>query len=209
MTSDLNGPGIIMQCSTIAAIHLLYNQLVIMFSPNPVMQYLLAAMILSTAVALTSAIHTPSALVGTGRSAATCGDPDDTLVFYRIHSASAFSYSYGTDLSWLSTAIRNNGYLLDGVVGRVFLTQEESTVPCYVLINIPLADTLLTTNATERDAAVAAGVHPRADVPNLHLSDRDLWKHSHVSPVQLARNELLLHYLGIGEAQRHFERWVY
>ncbi|KAF7351628.1 hypothetical protein MSAN_01595400 [Mycena sanguinolenta] len=123
------------------------------------MQHLFAAILLSIAVGLTSAIsniHAP-ALAGTGRSAATCGDPDDSLVFYRIHSASTFSYSYGTDLSFVSTAIRNSGYLLDGVMGRVFVTQEESTVPCYSLLSNALSDTLLTTNATERDAAVAAG----------------------------------------------------
>ena len=43
-------------------------------------------------------------------------------------------------------------------MGMVFLTQEESTVPCYFLSSDPaLEDNFVTTNATERDDAIASG----------------------------------------------------
>ncbi|KAJ7442091.1 hypothetical protein B0H11DRAFT_1749398, partial [Mycena galericulata] len=43
------------------------------------------------------------------------------------------------------------------IMGMVFLTQEESTVPCYFLSSDVLADNFVTINATERDAAIASG----------------------------------------------------
>ena len=42
-------------------------------------------------------------------------------------------------------------------MNMAFVTQEVSTVPCYFLSSGALEDNFLTTNATERDAAIASG----------------------------------------------------
>ncbi|KAF7374141.1 hypothetical protein MSAN_00295500 [Mycena sanguinolenta] len=101
-------------------------------------------------------LHTPST-TATERSAETCGDPDDALPWFRIHEAPSFAYSYSTDPSFISSAILHDGYVLETIMGRVFLTQEESTVPCYFLTSGTFADNFVTTNATERDTALTHG----------------------------------------------------
>ncbi|KAJ7898621.1 hypothetical protein B0H14DRAFT_2674914 [Mycena olivaceomarginata] len=124
------------------------------------MKHILSAILLSIVVggfaSALNNIHTPS-VAATERSTETCGDPDETLAFYRLHAASVFAYSYSTDAGFVSGAILNNGYVLESVIGMVFVTQEESTVPCYFLSSGTLEDNFLTTNTTERDAAIAHG----------------------------------------------------
>ncbi|KAJ7729158.1 hypothetical protein B0H16DRAFT_1587306 [Mycena metata] len=123
------------------------------------MKHILSAILLSAVVGFASAlnnIHTPL-VAATERSAETCGDPDDTLAFYRLHAASVFAYSYSTDAAFVSAAILQDGYVLESVIGMVFVTQETSTVPCYFLSSGALEDNFLTTNTTERDAAIAEG----------------------------------------------------
>ncbi|KAJ7798333.1 hypothetical protein B0H14DRAFT_2906994 [Mycena olivaceomarginata] len=123
------------------------------------MKHILSAILLSVVVGFASALnntHTPS-VAATERSAETCGDPHETLAFYRLHAASVFAYSYSTDAAFVSAAILENGYVLESVIGMVFVTHEESTVPCYFLSSGALADNFLTISATERDAAIANG----------------------------------------------------
>ncbi|KAF8173541.1 hypothetical protein K438DRAFT_1520027, partial [Mycena galopus ATCC 62051] len=88
-------------------------------------------------------------------SAETCGDPADFLPFYRIYSASLRAHFYSFDVTDLSAAILSRGYPLQTVVGMVFATQEETTVPFYhlVLKNVHL----WTTSTPERDAAIQEG----------------------------------------------------
>ncbi|KAF7374131.1 hypothetical protein MSAN_00294400 [Mycena sanguinolenta] len=130
-----------------------------MLSLSSGMKHILSTILLCTVVGLAAAtnnLHTPSTTAA-GRSTETCGDPDDTLAWFRIHAASVFAYSYSTDPSFISSAILNDGYVLDTIMGMVFLTQEESTVPCYFLSSGALLDNFVTINATERDAAIASG----------------------------------------------------
>ncbi|KAJ6450191.1 hypothetical protein C8R45DRAFT_1114266 [Mycena sanguinolenta] len=118
------------------------------------MKHILPAILLSIVVGLAAAMNN---LHVAGRSAETCGGPDDTLPWYRVNVPSLFAYAYGTDPAWISSIILNDRYVLKTIIGRVFLTQEESTVPCYFLSSDVLADNFVTINATERDAAVASG----------------------------------------------------
>ncbi|KAJ7120359.1 hypothetical protein C8R44DRAFT_982141 [Mycena epipterygia] len=117
------------------------------------MKHILPAILLSIVVGLAAAMNN---LHTAGRSAETCGDPDDTLAWYRVNVPSLFAYAYGTDPAWISSIILNDGYVLQTIMGMVFLTQEESTVPCYFLSSDVLADNFVTINATERDAAIAS-----------------------------------------------------
>ncbi|KAF7367869.1 hypothetical protein MSAN_00851400 [Mycena sanguinolenta] len=118
------------------------------------MKHILSAIFLSIVVGLAAATNN---LHTAGRSVQTCGDPDDTLPWYRVSVPSKFAYAYGTDPSWISTVILQDGFVLQTILGMVFLTQEESTVPCYFLSSDVLADNFVTINATERDAAIAGG----------------------------------------------------
>ncbi|KAF7374207.1 hypothetical protein MSAN_00302800 [Mycena sanguinolenta] len=118
------------------------------------MKHIPPSILLSIVVGLAAAMNN---LHGAGRSAETCGDPSDTLPWYRVGLISGFAYGYGTDLTWVNSVIRNNDYALQTIMGMVFLTQGESTVPCYFLASIPLVDNFVTINATERDAAIASG----------------------------------------------------
>ncbi|KAF7374231.1 hypothetical protein MSAN_00305900 [Mycena sanguinolenta] len=118
------------------------------------MKHILPSILLSILVGLAAAMNN---LHAAGRSAETCGDPDDALAWYRVGLVSQFAYGYSTDVTWVSSVIRNNEYSLQTIMGMVFLTQEESTVPCYFLESVPLVDNFVTINATERDAAIASG----------------------------------------------------
>ncbi|KAF7375423.1 hypothetical protein MSAN_00430100 [Mycena sanguinolenta] len=118
------------------------------------MKHILSTIFLSIVVGLAAATNN---LHTAGRSVQTCGDPDDTLPWYRANAPSQFEYVYSTDPAWISAIIQANGFILQTILGTVFLTQEESTVPCYFLSSSSLADNFITINATERDAAIAGG----------------------------------------------------
>ncbi|KAF7351613.1 hypothetical protein MSAN_01593800 [Mycena sanguinolenta] len=108
------------------------------------MKHILRAILLSIVVGLAAAMDNLSTAE---RSAETCGDPDDTLAWYRLYNANLVTYSYTTDISLLTTLIRGNGYALQTIMGMVFVTQEDPA----------LEDNFVTINATERDVAIANG----------------------------------------------------
>ncbi|KAF7351629.1 hypothetical protein MSAN_01595500 [Mycena sanguinolenta] len=118
------------------------------------MKHILRAILLSIVVGLAAAMDNLSTAE---RSAETCGDPDDTLAWYRLYNANLVTYSYTTDVPLVTTLILGNGYALQTIMGMVFVTQEESTVPCYFLSSPALEDNFVTINATERDVAIANG----------------------------------------------------
>ncbi|KAJ6460517.1 hypothetical protein C8R45DRAFT_1108930 [Mycena sanguinolenta] len=131
-------------------IHMLYNWRVIVVVPQLSNEAYPPCDTSSIVVGLTAAMNN---LHMAGRSAETCGDPDDTLAWFRLNWACQFVYTYSTDPAWISTVILVDKYVLQTIMGMVFLTQEDSTVPCYFLTSGILADNFFTTNATERDAA--------------------------------------------------------
>ncbi|KAJ7855485.1 hypothetical protein B0H14DRAFT_2754600 [Mycena olivaceomarginata] len=93
------------------------------------------------------------------RATQTCGDQSDAVPFYQTFNSATVDYYYTVD-GTLVDDVFAGGYVLQGVAGLVFVTQEESTVPFYRLAkpspNGVVTD-FYTTNTTERDTAIQQG----------------------------------------------------
>ncbi|KAF8182983.1 hypothetical protein K438DRAFT_1937611 [Mycena galopus ATCC 62051] len=116
---------------------------------------ILLATLLSIPLSLTAAKNLTTTPRSLARSEETCGDPADSLPFYRIYAASFPLHFYSFDVTDLSAAILSRGYTLQTVAGMVFATQEESTVPFYHLILKSVH--LWTISTAERDTAIQEG----------------------------------------------------
>jgi hypothetical protein len=90
------------------------------------------------------------------RSAETCGDPLNSVPYYRTYSSSVVDHAYTADVPALNGAIVPGGYPVQGVTGLVFITQEVSTVQFYRLYSAAATDHFFTMSTTERDNALRA-----------------------------------------------------
>jgi hypothetical protein len=84
-----------------------------------------------------------------------CGNPADALPFYRTFVSRQVDHCYTTNLQIVNG--QSATYLLQGVAGLVFTSQEESTVPFYRLYNPTIFDSFYTISATEKASALANG----------------------------------------------------
>ncbi|KAJ7796664.1 hypothetical protein B0H14DRAFT_2531565 [Mycena olivaceomarginata] len=96
------------------------------------------------------------------RTDLTCGDPSDArpLYFAELENNNDI---YTTSITDVTTRVKSQGYTFQGVVARVFVTQEPFTVPWFHLTRVvpsPIyIDDFYTTNATDRDIVVARGFY--------------------------------------------------
>ncbi|KAF7368527.1 hypothetical protein MVEN_00176000 [Mycena venus] len=95
------------------------------------------------------------------RDNSTCADPSTSVPFYFLELTSDNDF-YTTSITDVTTRI-TQGYTLQGVVARVFLTEEVSTVPLYHvtrILNTPLgADDLYTVSTADLDQVIASGFY--------------------------------------------------
>ncbi|KAJ7608393.1 hypothetical protein FB45DRAFT_1039728 [Roridomyces roridus] len=90
----------------------------------------------------------------------TCGMPADALPFYRAFNSPDTDHWYTPDVNAMNT-FNKEGWLLEGVLGLVFLTQEEGTAPLFHLINLATIDNFYTMNISEVRSRLrrGSGVH--------------------------------------------------
>ncbi|KAJ7737053.1 hypothetical protein B0H16DRAFT_1730473 [Mycena metata] len=115
------------------------------------MKHILLALLLSVTVFLTSARNTTSidAARVAGRSAETCGNPADAVLYYTLVVTGTGEYVYFSDLTGVNTELRGGTWTLQAVEAMVFLTQEVSTVPFFRLDSTSAPEVFYTASTTE------------------------------------------------------------
>jgi hypothetical protein len=89
------------------------------------------------------------------RTSQTCGDPANSLPFYRGYNSAEVDHYYTTSANLVNSNAA--GWPLQEVAAFVFVTQEESTVPFYRLHSNAATDNFYTISTTERDNALNNG----------------------------------------------------
>ncbi|KAJ7629040.1 hypothetical protein FB45DRAFT_1004435 [Roridomyces roridus] len=88
----------------------------------------------------------------------TCGAPADAVPFYRAYNSPRIDHWYTYDVNALvSNGFNPQGWLLQNVLGLVFLTEEEGTAPLFHLYNSVVTDNFYTMNTSEVTAAQQNG----------------------------------------------------
>ncbi|KAF7375827.1 hypothetical protein MSAN_00472600 [Mycena sanguinolenta] len=85
-----------------------------------------------------------------------CGNPANAVPFYRSFNAADVDHWYTPDVGQINY-FNPVGFALQGVTGRVFLTQESGTTPFYRLYNYALMDNFYTISPSEKAAAESNG----------------------------------------------------
>ncbi|KAJ7629041.1 hypothetical protein FB45DRAFT_47592 [Roridomyces roridus] len=86
----------------------------------------------------------------------TCGAPADAVPFYRAYDSARTDHWYTYDVNALND-FNPQGWLLQNVLGLVFLTEEEGTAPLFHMYNGAVMDNFYTMNTSEVTAAQESG----------------------------------------------------
>jgi hypothetical protein len=105
-----------------------------------------------------------------------------------------------TSITAVTTRVKTQGYVFQGVVARVFVTQELSTAPLFHLTRIldsTLAvDALYTVSTADRDAVVASGFYTFVDIEPTYIRCKSAEAFRSIGCSKRPRYGILYHFLG-------------
>ncbi|KAG6891434.1 hypothetical protein C0992_006693 [Termitomyces sp. T32_za158] len=110
---------------------------------------LLATALLSVASALPTEVDDSLE----ARQFVQCGNPDDTVPFYRLYNSQVVDHFYTTDAQEANNAVARYGYTAEGISSYIFPSQESGTTPFYRLYSPTAMDHFYTTSASEANSA--------------------------------------------------------